>query len=475
MISFYQSYAGLPDRFYAAQDPDLAPNPKLIRLNTGLAEDLSLDVNWLRSKPGLALLAGGPVTGQTQPLAMAYAGHQFGNFVPQLGDGRAVLLGELCHKDGHLYDLHLKGAGKTAFSRGGDGKAVLSAVLREYIISEAMAALGIPTTRALAATTTGETIWREGPEKGAVLARIAASHVRVGTFQYFYARRDNDALQTLVDFVINRHYPDLKESENPPLALLIAVMQKQAELIARWMQVGFIHGVMNTDNMTLSGETIDYGPCAFLDTYEPNKVFSSIDRQGRYAFSNQPGIAHWNLAQLAQCLVPLMAGDEEAVISLAQTTLDGFGDMINLARLQRFALKIGVAKPKAEDQRLIDDLLALMSKHNLDFTVTFQRLDPSAKQPLQPELLEWHHRWQARLHSEDEGTAKAHMKAANPVYIARNHRVEEALDAANNGDPSRFERLLEVVQNPFERRAEYSEYENPPKPDEEIHATFCGT
>ncbi len=484
-ITLTNSYAELPGHFFSLQSAAQMPKPSMVRLNTDLAVSLGLNPADLFADTGIEMLAGNHHPKGSTPLSMAYAGHQFGNFSPQLGDGRAVLLGEILTPSGARFDLHLKGAGRTVFSRGGDGKAVLSAVLREYLVSEAMAALGVPTTRALAAVTTGETIMRDGPEPGAVLARVASSHIRVGTFQFFYARQDVAALRALMDYTIARHYPAAADADSPPLALLFAVMQKQADLIAHWMQVGFIHGVMNTDNASIAGETIDYGPCAFLDTYHPATVFSSIDRQGRYAFANQPGIAHWNLAQFAQSLLPLIDAVPETAAEQAQAVLDGFGDLYKAAWLGRAGAKIGLTVAQSADQVLVDDLLALTAEAEADFTLTFHNLtlavqtgdfaDFNAPFEGSEAINAWRDRWQARLEGEDSAQSLAAMQAANPVYIARNHRVEAALKAANEGDLEPFETLLKVLQNPFRARPETAEYENPPRPDEIVHATFCGT
>lgn len=460
-IPFDNSFAALPAGFYDRQDPIPVASPRLVRLNQGLARKLGLDPAALNAD----LLSGNAVPLGAEPLAMAYAGHQFGGFVPQLGDGRALLLGEVVSpQDGQRYDIQLKGSGRTAFSRGGDGRATLGAVLREYLVSEAMAALGIPTTRSLAVVTTGEVVPRDRPEPGAVLTRVAASHIRVGTFQYHFYRRDTKALQTLTDYVIARHYPEAKS----PLDLLEQVMQRQAELVARWMGVGFIHGVMNTDNMAISGETIDYGPCAFMDSYHPDKVFSSIDRQGRYAFAMQPKLAHWNLAQLAGTLVPLVK-DSAAL----QAVLDGFEAMFLRAYLAVFGDKLG----GRADTGLIEDILSLMAANEVDFTLFFSHLTDAAErgdfQALralfqdQGAIDAWLGRW-------GQGDS-AIMRRANPAYIARNHQVEAAIEAANTGDFEPFEALHHVLKTPFTRQDGAQAYARPPKADEVVHATFCGT
>jgi len=489
-IAFENTYARLPERFFARQAPALAPDPALVKFNLPLAQRLGLDARRLSSAKGVAILAGGPVPDGAEPLAMAYGGHQFGNWVPQLGDGRAVLLGEVVAPDGARFDIHLKGAGRTPFSRGGDGKAVLGAVLREYIVSEAMAALGIPTTRALAATVTGEMVMRETPEPGAVLARVASSHIRVGTFQYFYAKKDIEGLKALLEHVINRHAPDAANAEIPALALLREVVLRQADLIARWMQVGFIHGVMNTDNMSIAGETIDYGPCAFMDRFDPAKVFSSIDRQGRYAFGNQPAIAHWNLAQLAQSLLPLIDASPETAVKLAEAVLAGFAPAMGTAHRARMSAKIGLPESSEKSGTMIETLLDLMAKDKVDFTVAFSALTRGAEGgdfapflALFPSSLAadaWIGIWQDAQEGyagEGQGLPAAAkiMRRANPVFIPRNHRIEQAISAAYRHDMAPFETLLTVLANPFSDQPDLAEFEAPPSPDEVVAATFCGT
>ena len=375
-------YARLPERFYARATANQFPAPRLIQVNVGLAEKLGLNPAALASEAGVQTLAGNLVMKGSAPVAMAYAGHQFGHFVPQLGDGRARLLGEVRARDGALYDLHLKGSGRTAFSRGGDGRAVLGPVLREYLVSEAMASLGVPTTRALAAVSTGDLVMRERPLPGAVLTRVAASHLRVGTFQYFAARGDKDGLQVLLDFAIARHYPELARSTRPVRGLLEGVIGRQARLIAQWMHLGFIHGVMNTDNMSISGETIDYGPCAFMEAYHPAAVFSSIDRQGRYAYDNQPHAAHWNLVRLAEALLPLLEAEEgtaEKAVESAQEALAGFAPQYEEALHAGFRRKLGLGAEQADDAALVEDLLSRMAANKVDFTLLFRRLSEAAE------------------------------------------------------------------------------------------------
>jgi uncharacterized protein YdiU (UPF0061 family) len=410
---------------------------------------------------------------------MAYAGHQFGHFVPQLGDGRAILLGEIIGRDGKRRDLQLKGAGQTPFSRRGDGRAALGPVLREYIISEAMYTLGIPTTRSLAAVTTGEPVFRETALPGAVLARVAASHLRIGTFEYFAARGDGEALKILMEYAINRHFPALQATSTPALALLEAVGELQAALIARWMQVGFIHGVMNTDNMTISGETLDYGPCAFMDTYDPLTVFSSIDHHGRYAFGNQPRIAQWNLARFADTLLPLLDDNQDKALAMAEETINQFPTRYERCWRDGMRRKLGLVSEQPDDTSLIHSLLDLMQEHAADYTNMFRLLCSVAEGSAAPAGYEaWVTRWRARLRQEpyslDE--AAALMRANNPAVIPRNHRVEAALSAAVVlGDFAPLEALLAVLATPFDHQPEYAEYSNPPTPSERVYQTFCGT
>lgn len=489
MFQFDNSYSRLPEKFFASVYPEPVDAPKLLKLNDGLAAELGLEPDPADRERLAAIFAGNVVPAGAAPLSMAYAGHQFGNFVPQLGDGRAILIGEVIDKAGQRRDIQLKGAGPTPFSRNGDGRAAIGPVLREYIMSEAFAALNIPATRALAAVATGEKVHRERVEQGAVFVRVAASHVRVGTFQYFAARGDNDGVRQLADYSIERHYPQLDGSENRYLALLDAVAERQAKLIAGWLGIGFIHGVMNTDNMTISGETIDFGPCAFLDEYEPMKVFSSIDRTGRYAYRNQPGIGQWNIARLAECLLPLIDADEEKAVEAAHDVLKRFGERFQAEWLSVFRQKIGLScmpTPSGEaDGELIQALLTAMHEGEADFTLTFRYLGEAAQgrndkflacfnQP--SGAADWLARWRERL-DRDQGTDNrpAAMQAVNPAIIPRNHRVEEALAAANYGDLGFFERLLQALAKPFEERPEFADYMTPPKPEERVLHTFCGT
>lgn len=487
-FGFQHSYAGLPGRFYVRVAPTPVPDPALVVFNTNLARELGLDPDALQPEAA-AMLSGNRLPEDADPIAMAYAGHQFGGFVPSLGDGRAILVGELQGPDGKLRDIQLKGAGLTAFSRNGDGRAALGPMLREYLISEAMHALGIPTTRSLAVVTTGEQVYRERPLPGAVLTRVAASHVRVGTFQYFAARGDQDAVRALLDYVIARHYPEAGDAAMPALAVLKSVAQRQVALIADWMLVGFIHGVMNTDNMAISGETIDFGPCAFMDAYDPNTVFSSIDHQGRYAFRNQPVIAQWNLARLAETLLPLIDADSDKAIALATEAISPFIADFDTCFLAGMRRKIGLSVPVAGDAELVRRLLALLQQSHVDFTVAFRGLALTVDDPGEEELRfrqlfaegsdieSWLRDWRALL-ARDPRTWKdraASMRSANPAFIPRNHRVQAALDAAEAGDYEPFRALLEVLQHPFDAQPQRSEYSQPPHPSERVLQTFCGT
>jgi len=486
---FDNSFARLPERFYARLPPTPVAEPRLIRLNGPLARELGLDPAFLSSPEGVAILAGNRVAQGAEPLAAAYAGHQFGHFVPQLGDGRAILLGEVVDRNGRRRDIQLKGAGPTPFSRRGDGRAALGPVLREYLISEAMAALGVPTTRALAAVTTGEEVFRETPLPGAVLTRVASSHIRVGTFQFFAARGDTEAIRTLVDHVIERHYPEAADAPNPYRALLEGVIARQASLVAGWLGIGFVHGVMNTDNMSIAGETIDYGPCAFMDTYHPATVFSSIDENGRYAYGNQPAIAQWNLARLAETLLPLLAEDETAAMAEANAALGTFAPLFNAAYIAGFRRKLGLLEERPDDLALIQDLLEGMAANRADFTLTFRLLadaaaDPTADADVRAQFAEpgffdaWAVRWRARLAGEGGSSdeRRALMRANNPAFIPRNHLVEEMIAAAViSRDYAPFERLLAVLSAPYDEQPGAERYAQPPKPGEIVRQTFCGT
>ena len=483
------SYELLPPSFYTRVDPTPVAQPRLIKFNLDLARELQLDVDGVDADTLAASFSGNlPVPG-SHPLAMAYAGHQFGQFVPQLGDGRAILLGEVRDRAGRRRDIQLKGAGRTRYSRSGDGRAAVGPVLREYLVSEAMYALGIPATRALAAVTSGEAVFREARVPGAILTRVAASHVRVGTFQYFAARGDSHATRQLADYVILRHYPEVKAAQNPYLDLLRSVVVRQAQLVARWMNVGFIHGVMNTDNMTVSGETIDFGPCAFMDVYDPATVFSSIDHMGRYAYANQPAAAQWNLARFAETLLPLIDGVTERAIELATAAVTDFSREFDEQWLAGMRRKLGLFSEEAADAALIRGLLEAMHEGKADFTLTFRRLCAAAESPAADELIaesfaepaayrRWVEDWRARLAREPQPASEhaAFMRLVNPAFIPRNHRIEQAIVAATEqGDYALFEELSLVLSRPYAEQPSYGAYSNPPLPAERVMQTFCGT
>ena len=482
---FDNSYARLPDDFFARIEPTPVSAPAMIRLNRNLATELGIDVARVDSPEGLAILSGNQLADGSEPLAMAYSGHQFGGFSPQLGDGRAILLGEVVRTDGVRHDIQLKGSGPTPFSRRGDGRSALGPVLREYIVSEAMAALGVPTTRALAAVASGDNVLREGLTPGGVFTRVAHSHIRIGTFQWFAARQDHDNLKVLADYTIERHYPDAQHAGNPYRALLDGVIERQAKLIAHWMQLGFIHGVMNTDNMSVSGETIDYGPCAFMDVYHPAKTFSSIDHQGRYAFANQSPIGHWNLTRFAETLLPLLDNDPKQAEAEAESALDAFADIHRAELQKRFAAKLGIEDGGEDDWSLVQGLLAAMADGEADFTLVFRHLsdaldtgndeDVTSLFDQSEAIVAWLRGWRARLHEIDRSQAVALMRRTNPVFIPRNHRVEEAIAAGDDGDFGPFHRINDVLQHPFTSQIESTEYEAAPGPDEVVQATFCGT
>ena len=488
-IPFDNSYARLPERFYAHVNPTPVAAPHLIRVNAGLAERLGIDANELASPEGVEVLAGNRVPEGADPVALAYAGHQFGGFSPQLGDGRALLLGEVVGRDGLRRDIQLKGSGPTPFSRRGDGRAALGPVLREYLVSEAMAALGVPTTRALAAVTTGQAVMRETPLPGAVLTRIGASHIRVGTFQYFAAQGDLEALRVLADYAIARHYPEAAAAAQPHRALLDGVIGRQADLVAQWMLIGFIHGVMNTDNTAISGETIDYGPCAFMDAYDPATVFSSIDHGGRYAYGNQPRIAHWNLTRLAEAMLPLLDANEEAGIASAKAALAGFGPRFEAAYLGGLRRKAGLLTDQEGDAALLHDLLARMAANGADFTLTFRGLCAAAAGPEGDDAVralfgdggaydEWAARWRNRLATEpaDPDVRAAAMRAVNPAVIPRNHLVEAVLEAAlEREDLGPFEDLSAALEHPYEDRPGSERFAARPGQVERPYQTFCGT
>ena len=475
------TYAQLPSMFYTQLNPWPVRSPELAVFNDTLAAELGLNSIALKMEEGIAVLAGNHVPEGAAPIAQAYAGHQFGNF-NILGDGRAVLLGEQLTPQGTRFDIQLKGSGRTPYSRGGDGRAALGPMLREFIISEAMFALGIPTSRSLAVVSTGEEITRETYLPGAVLTRVAASHLRFGTFQFAAFKGEIEDRQALADYAINRHYPELESADNKYLALLHAVAKRQASLVAKWMSVGFIHGVMNTDNMTISGESIDYGPCAFIDRYDPATVFSSIDEGGRYAYGNQPQITGWNLARFAETLLPLLSSKQEDAIEMAQQALDGFIQSYQANWLDEMRRKIGLFSEEPEDGQLIKQLLGIMKEADADYTNTFRALTfgTVAETVLAGTRAfnEWNKAWQERLSRQTQSAEEVQelMKNSNPGVIPRNHRVEEALDAAvQRGDYSVMERLLEALAEPFSHKSEHQPYTEPPADPDNPYKTFCGT
>ena len=486
LFAFDNSYVRELGGLYEPWQGAAVPAPRLLALNEQLAGELRLDAGALRTDAGVGVLAGSATPEGASPVAQAYAGHQFGGYSPRLGDGRALLIGEVLDAAGNRRDIHLKGSGRTPFARAGDGKAAVGPMLREYVVGEAMHALGIPTTRALAVVATGETVRRETALPGAVLTRVAASHLRVGTFQYAGDRGDAELLLRLADYAIARHHPQAAAAESPYLAFLEAVVEAQASLVARWMLVGFIHGVMNTDNMTISGETIDYGPCAFMDAFDPATVFSSIDHGGRYAYGNQPLVAQWNLARLAETLLDLIDADPETAAGAAIDVLGSFPGRFREHWIRGMRSKLGLHEPRPEDAELIDDLLALLRAQQVDYTSFFRALSPAARgdaSRVRALLLEaaaadpWLERWTARLSSdprEPDAIADA-LDRVNPVYVARNHLVEDALTAATAGDLEPFERLVDVVAAPFDERPGLEQYAAAAPPEFGHYRTFCGT
>ncbi len=498
-IPFNNQYPGLGEEFYVRTTPTPVTRPVLVKFNEALADKLGLSETTLSSPDGVNIFSGNTVPEGAEPLAMAYAGHQFGHFNPQLGDGRAILLGEILAPDGARFDMQLKGSGRTFYSRDGDGRAALGPVLREYLLSEAMVSLGVPTTRALAVVTTGEEVVREQLLPGGIITRIASSFVRVGTFQYFAAKGDVVALRKLADHVIARNYPLIRRSGNPYQALLQAVVDSQASLIAKWMQLGLIHGVMNTDNMSIAGETIDYGPCAFMDDFSHDRVYSFIDREGRYAYSNQPSIGLWNLTRLAESLLPLLAENADKAVELAQEILETYIERYQSEWLTGMRLKFGLFAGDDEgnmdvrdsnDKLLIEELLDIMAANHADFTLTFFHLSLLAAQSTEhddairclfnrpDEFDVWALKWRRRLSKEtlSDDKRQERMQAVNPVYIPRNHQVEAAIRAAeDHKDFSVFHALHEVLQNPYMQQEGKEQYSLPPEPDQVVLQTFCGT
>jgi len=469
MMKFNNSYAELPDAFFKEVLPSSAIAPELIAFNSQLAKELQLELENSNPSELAKLFSGIELFPNSKPIALAYAGHQFANFVPQLGDGRAVLLGEVLSLEGKRFDVQLKGSGQTPFSRRGDGRSSLGPVIREYIVSEAMHALGVPTTRALAAVTTGEQVFREEELPGGIFTRVASSHLRIGTFQYFAARQDITNLKVLADYAINRHYPD-----SSYLSFFEKVCHNQAKLVAHWMSIGFIHGVMNTDNMSISGETIDYGPCAFMDTFKADQVYSFIDRQGRYAYNNQIQIAQWNLTRLAECLIPLIDNDSQEAIKKLENVLATLPALFEKEWLNKMRLKFGFLNEEEGDGQLIVDFLNDLQVHNQDFTKSFRNLSSQLEQKDAFPLLM---RWRDRVRSQSLSTKQIvdHLDATNPAYIPRNHLIEKAIQSALSGDYSFFKRLNEVYQSPFTLKDGCEDLQNPPEAHEIVQNTFCGT
>tara|TARA_B100000686_G_scaffold289667_1_gene316503 strand:+ start:465 stop:1949 length:1485 start_codon:yes stop_codon:yes gene_type:complete len=487
-IHFDNSYARLPGQFYTRQNPVPVSAPSLIKVNHTLAQKLNIDPAWLESNVGVSTIAGNIVPDGGDPIATVYAGHQFGRWNPQLGDGRAILLGEILDKQKERYDFQLKGSGPTPYSRGGDGRAPLGPILREYIVSEAMAAFHITTTRILAAAATGDHVYRQNILPGAILVRIAKSHIRIGTFEFFSSRNDQESLRILTNHVIQRHYPEAAKHENPVLAMLDAVIENQANLISSWQQIGFIHGVMNTDNMLLSGETVDYGPCAFMDTYNPETVFSSIDKNGRYAYGNQPTIGRWNLIQLVQVLIPLLDKDSKKASELAQASIIKYMSLLEKSYQNGMALKLGICNAMPDDIKLIKDLLDIMAENRMDYTLTFRYLSDLAGNDAKKgvgdlvtnsdEFVSWLGRWRKRLVLDEQTSIQrqARMYEKNPAFIPRNHLIEEAIQSAiENKNFNLFHQLIDVLKQPFEYHSALKKYALAPRPDQIVHETFCGT
>lgn len=478
--NFDNSYTNLPEFFYSHTNPLPVQSPKIVKFNESLAKSLGLHTEALQTDHAAAIFAGNEIPEGALPIAQAYAGHQFGHFT-MLGDGRAILLGEHITPTGERFDIQLKGPGRTPYSRGGDGRAALGPMLREYIISEAMHALGISTTRSLAVATTGQPVIRETTLPGAILTRVAASHIRVGTFQYAAKWGTVEDSRALADYAINRHYPEIAGDNDKYLSFLKVVIKQQAKLISQWQLVGFIHGVMNTDNMTISGETIDYGPCAFMDTYNPETVFSSIDVKGRYAYGNQPEIGGWNLARFAESLLDLLHDDDEEAVKIAQEEISKYPELFKGFWLEGMRAKLGIFNAEEQDETLINDFLNIMKQYKADYTNTFRALTREAHEEsvLQGtiEFNEWHKRWHERLDRQDQTKEDALelMRNSNPSVIPRNHRVEEALDAAQQGDYSVMEKLLKALANPYEYASVQEEYCKLPEPSGLPYRTYCGT
>ena len=477
---FDNTYSRLPKVMSSQLNPIPVKNPKLTIFNHGFSKELGLDFSSLNNNQIASIFSGNLLPKESKCIAQAYAGHQFGYFT-MLGDGRAILIGEHLSKNNKRFDIQFKGSGKTPYSRNGDGRAALGPMLREYIVSEAMHSLGIPTTRSLAVVKTGENVIRETPLPGAILTRVAASHIRVGTFQYVTATEDEKNLKTLFDYTIDRHYPKIKDSKTPAIDLLKIVMEKQIKLVVDWMRVGFIHGVMNTDNMAISGETIDYGPCAFMDAYDPETVFSSIDHNGRYAYFNQPGITKWNLARFAETLLPLIDKNKDKAIKIATEIINNFGEIYKKNWLEMMRKKLGLIGKKNNDEKLINDLLSLLHEQKADYTNTFCSLMNEDVQNDKifnnKEFIDWHQKWKECLAKNNNSTEESLklMRSVNPIVIPRNHKVEEVLEAANKDDLNPFHDFLKVLEKPYENQSKTNNYQSPAPPSEKKYQTFCGT
>ena len=477
---FDNTYSRLPKVMSSQLTPIPVENPKLTIFNHGFSKELGLDFSSLNNNQIASIFSGNLLPKESKCIAQAYAGHQFGYFT-MLGDGRAILIGEHLSKNNKRFDIQFKGSGKTPYSRNGDGRAALGPMLREYIVSEAMHNLGIPTTRSLAVVKTGENVIRETPLPGAILTRVAASHIRVGTFQYVTATEDEKNLKTLFDYTIDRHYPKIKDSKTPAIDLLKIVMEKQIKLVVDWMRVGFIHGVMNTDNMTISGETIDYGPCAFMDAYDPETVFSSIDHDGRYAYFNQPGITKWNLARFAETLLPLIDKNKDKAIKIVTEIINNFGEIYKKNWLEMMRKKLGLIVERDNDEKLINDLLSLLHEQKADYTNTFCSLMNENIQNDKifnnKEFIDWHQKWKECLAKNNNSTEESLklMRSVNPIVIPRNHKVEEVLDAANKDDLNPFHDFLKVLEKPYENQIKNNNYQSPAPPSEKKYQTFCGT
>ena len=484
---FDNTYASLPDQFHSRLNPVPVKNPGLVKINLALATELGIDADFLNTSSGIDILAGNKIASGSTPIAMAYGGHQFGNWAGRLGDGRAILLGEVVNNMGVRHDIQLKGSGRTPYSRGGDGRAWIGPVLREYVLSEAMAALGIPTTRALAAVTTGESVLREEPFPGAILTRVSRGHIRIGTFEYFASNNDFASIKLLADYVISRHYPDALENDNPYLFLLENIIANQAKLVAQWMGVGFIHGVMNTDNMSVFGETIDYGPCAFMDGYAPDTVYSFIDKNGRYAYANQPTIASWNLTSLASTLLNLIDTiDEDSAIEKAQNAINNFSNSFTDEWSSVLCKKIGIENPNSDDSNLAREFLDIMAASKADFTLSFRYLanelsggGPNTKEIIgeSEKLSSWLEKWKNRLSLEQTSSADIvlMMNKTNPAFIPRNHRIEQMIKVSLAGDYTEFEKMLKILSHPYDEQPQNAAYRLPPNDDEVVQNTFCGT